>query len=156
MSEKKKCNDFKFAHELGMNKPIPRRDFLHGIMGASLSLMLPLAGCQTASSLAHNSVDVYSPEKEPGYYPPSLTGLRGSQPGSFEVAHSRSWSGKNWNDPEDLDERYDLIVVGGGVSGLAAAYAYREKAGTDARILIVENHDDFGGHARRNEFHIDG
>ena len=49
-------------------------------------------------------------------------------------------------------ETYDLVVVGGGISGLAAAYFYRQKAGNKARILILDNHDDFGGHAKRNEF----
>ncbi len=51
---------------------------------------------------------------------------------------------------------YDLIVVGGGISGLSAAHFFRERAGKSARILILENHDDFGGHAKRNEFHLGG
>ncbi len=45
---------------------------------------------------------------------------------------------------------YDLVVVGGGASGLSAAYFYR-KEHPDARILILDIHDDFGGHAKRNE-----
>ena len=51
--------------------------------------------------------------------------------------------------------RYDLVVVGGGISGLAAAWFYR-RAKPSARILILDNHDDFGGHAKRNEFTLDG
>ncbi len=51
----------------------------------------------------------------------------------------------------DTGELYDLVVVGGGVSGLAAAYFFRKEAGPDARILVLDNHDDFGGHAKRNE-----
>ena len=54
------------------------------------------------------------------------------------------------------EERYDLVVVGGGISGLAAAWFYRRAAGAKARILILDNHDDFGGHAKRNEFMLDG
>src|SRR6201999_172261 len=54
--------------------------------------------------------------------------------------------------PEKTGETYDLVVVGGGISGLAAAYFYRNAAGSKARILILDNHDDFGGHAKRNEF----
>lgn len=51
------------------------------------------------------------------------------------------------------DERtYDLIIVGGGISGLSAAYFYRKAVGPTARILVLDNHDDFGGHAKRNEF----
>jgi spermidine dehydrogenase len=47
-------------------------------------------------------------------------------------------------------------VVGGGISGLAAAFFYRKQAGAGARILVLDNHDDFGGHAKRNEFRHDG
>jgi spermidine dehydrogenase len=89
-------------------------------------------------------------------YPPALTGMRGSQPGVYDVAHSLR-DGVFWETAgtqQDTRERYDLVVVGGGISGLAAAYFYRQQAGPKARILIVENHDDFGGHARRNEFRV--
>lgn len=55
---------------------------------------------------------------------------------------------------EDTGETYDLVVVGGGISGLSAAYFYRQAAGRDARILVLDNHDDFGGHAKRNEFTV--
>jgi spermidine dehydrogenase len=55
-----------------------------------------------------------------------------------------------------VPEKYDLVIVGGGISGLAAAHFYRERMGAGAKILILENHDDFGGHARRNEFHLGG
>jgi len=53
------------------------------------------------------------------------------------------------------EERYDLVVVGGGISGLAAAHFYR-RARPQARILVLDNHDDFGGHAKRNEFTVGG
>ena len=97
------------------------------------------------------------PQDRPDYYPPMLTGMRGSHPGSlrerprparrrFLVGHTALG---------DTGETYDLVVVGGGISGLAAAYFYRA-ARPDARILILDNHDDFGGHAKRNEFHLDG
>ena len=93
---------------------------------------------------------------ENNYYPPALTGMRGSHPGSFDAAHSLR-DGTFWDSagkPEDTGERYDLIVVGGGISGLAAAHYYRKAAGSKARILILDNHDDFGGHAKRNEFRV--
>jgi spermidine dehydrogenase len=57
--------------------------------------------------------------------------------------------------PVSPDDRFDLIVVGAGLSGLAAAWFYRE-ARPGARILVLDNHDDFGGHAKRNEFHAGG
>src|SRR5260370_22790207 len=63
--------------------------------------------------------------------------------------------GAFWDDaskPEDTGESYDLVIVGGGISGLAAAHYFRKAAGDKARVLILDNHDDFGGHAKRNEF----
>ena len=80
--------------------------------------------------------------------------MRGSHPGSFEVAHVAR-DGSSW-DGEDTGEEYDLVVVGGGISGLSAAYFYRQVMGETARILVSDNHDDFGVHAKRNEFEIDG
>jgi spermidine dehydrogenase len=84
--------------------------------------------------------------------------MRGSHPGSFEAAHALrdGTFPKAGARPIDTGENYELVVVGGGISGLAAAYFYRAAAGPDARILILDNHDDFGGHAKRNEFELDG
>ena len=96
-------------------------------------------------------LDDYAPEKQPGYYPPAKTGMRGSHDGSWEVAHAMR-DGKTWPTPVPDEQVYDLVVVGGGISGLSAAYFYRQAAGPGARILVLENHDDFGGHAKRNEF----
>ena len=84
--------------------------------------------------------------------------MRGSHDGSYEVAHSLRdgsfW--RNAGEPIDTGETYDLVVVGGGISGLSSARFFREAAGKQARVLILENHDDFGGHAKRNEFNVDG
>ena len=93
----------------------------------------------------------------PEYYPPGLTGLRGSHVGSFEVAHAVGREGRRYESPAaQTDETYDLVVVGGGLSGLAAAWFFREAAGAHARILVIDNHDDFGGHAKQVEFEVNG
>lgn len=128
--------------QLGMDKDISRRDFLSGVSIAVGASLLPGA----ASAQDAGAQDV------PGYYPPELTGMRGSHPGSFEVAHVTR-DGASF-DGDDTGEHYDLVVVGGGISGLSAAHFYREAKGDNARILILDSHDDFGGHAKRNEFQI--
>jgi len=138
----------KTDRELGMLRQISRRDFIQGTSLAALGLMLP-AGCAppTDSGIVSNSSFGY---------PPTRTGMRGSHPGSFETAHALARGGARFDHPVDLAEEYDAVVVGAGISGLTAAYEYRKKFGPDSRILILDNHDDFGGHAKRNEFHQGG
>ncbi|MGB6391181.1 MAG: FAD/NAD(P)-binding protein, partial [Candidatus Acidiferrales bacterium] len=137
--------------ELGMDRPISRRDFMNGAAMAIGASFIPGLGSSSSAQYAE-------PQNRSGYDPPVLTGLRGSHPGSFEIAHSLR-DGTFWQNagtPIETHETYDLVVVGGGISGLAAAHFFRERAGKSARILILENHDDFGGHAKRNEFHLGG
>src|SRR5580658_6813065 len=106
--------NFARDRELGMHRPISRRDLLNGV-AIGVGLLGPsLAGSAEAAQFAQDA---------PGYYPPSLTGMRGSHPGSFDVAHTLR-DGSFWKTagkPVDTRETYDLIIVGGGISGLAAA-----------------------------------
>ena len=136
-----------------MTRIITRRDFLNG---AALALAAGVTLSPRELLALEEDAAPFSGSIGKDYYPPTLTGMRGSHDGSFEVAHALAWRGERPTDYTRLEERYDLVVVGGGLSGLAAAYLYRQQAGTDSRILILDNHDDFGGHARRNEFHADG
>jgi spermidine dehydrogenase len=136
--------------DLGMDRKITRRDFLDGVAlsvgGSILAASAPWLHALADSGLA--------PEKEPNYYPPALMGMRGNHEGTYASAHSLR-DGEFWDsggEAESTGEKYDLVVVGGGISGLAAAYFYRQQAGPNARILILDNHDDLGGHAKRNEF----
>ena len=139
-----------------MTKQIKRRDFVSGVAIGAGGLLL--AGCTDDRPVSFaNEVPRGGLAPSSGsYYPPTLTGMRGSHDGSYEVAHALSWRGEKPADYQLLEEHYDLVVVGAGMSGLAAAHFYREKMGPEARILILDNHDDFGGHAKRNEFHRDG
>ncbi len=132
--------------DLGMGRNITRRDFLNGVaVSVSGAAALGLAGSlQGATGF---------PQDQAGYNPPALTGMRGSHDGSYDYSHALR-DGKFWKSAgavNNTKETYDLVIVGGGISGLSSAYFYR-KANPSAKILILDNHDDFGGHAKRNEF----
>ena len=127
-----------------MKDGITRRDFLNGTQVAiGASLLSPWAEVFGAAS----------PGLAADYYPPAKTGMRGSHDGAWEVMHARV-AGQSWK-PAPPEEQVDLVVVGGGISGLAATYFYRQ-AKPGARVLVLDNHDDVGGHAKRNEFQVGG
>jgi spermidine dehydrogenase len=141
MSDGKKC-------PFGKNDGVDRRDFLNGVAISAAASLLPFGA---------DAQQTPGPQDTPGYYPPAQHGLRGSHPGAFETAHDLR-DGTFWQSakkPEDSHAVYDLVVVGAGISGLSAAYFFRQKK-PNAKILILDNHDDFGGHAKRNEYNLNG
>jgi spermidine dehydrogenase len=129
--------------ELGMGRKISRRDFVNGAAVAVGALGAP--GMVSAQGVA-----------APTQYPPAKTGMRGSHDGAFESAHALRDGSLEISSALPTDQTYDLVVVGGGLSGLAAAHFFVKRVGPGVRVLILENHDDFGGHAKRNEFRVDG
>ena len=123
---------------------ITRRDFINGVSYGLAASVAPI------DFLKAKNIDPFK-------YPPALMGIRGNHPGSFDHAHRLALAGGNFlEEVTDLGESNDLIVVGGGISGLSAAYFYQERTSSNQNILILDNHDDFGGHAKRNEFQVDG
>jgi spermidine dehydrogenase len=153
-------------HELGMAREITRRDFLNGVaVGVGGALAGGAFGAETllaaamVRGLAEGPAEDFAPEKAADYYPPARMGMRGNHDGTFTYAHMLR-DGVNWTElgknADTGEQPFDLVVVGGGISGLAAAYFFRQQAGPEARILILDNHDDFGGHAKRNEFTAGG
>jgi spermidine dehydrogenase len=126
-----------------LKSDISRRDFLNGaLLSVAAGALSPTAAFAARAA---------------GAYPPAAPGLRGAHMGSFEVAHAVAWEGRKWARPAtQTDTLYDLVVVGAGLSGLAAAHLYKQHTGAGAKILVLDNHDDFGGHAKRNEFEVDG
>jgi spermidine dehydrogenase len=145
-------------YERGRDDLIDRRDFIGGVLGTAVAAKVGGATASTSDSADSAASPTNSAAAtEASAYPPAATGLRGQYPGSFEIAHAARDG--NFTGPvsaEDTGERYDLVVVGGGISGLSAAYFFRQALGANQKVLILDNHDDFGGHAKRNEFHHDG
>src|ERR1700731_2880670 len=145
-----------------MHRKITRRDFLNGVSVGVGGAVVSATGVSKVfdgeTLLAAAALDEISAQNAPGYYPPAKMGIRGNHDGTFTFAHLLR-DGQSWNDlgkAAATGESYDLVVVGGGISGLAAAYFYRQRSGKNVRILILDNHDDFGGHAKRNEFQAGG
>jgi spermidine dehydrogenase len=143
--------------DLGMDRRIARRDFLNGlaigITGACAVGAAPLIAAERPDTAAPQSA---VPSSTP--YPPARTGLRGNYP-SAVAAYGPIQAGAYRQFPAldvDTRESYDLVIVGGGISGLAAAHFWRRALGNSQKILILDNHDDFGGHAKRNEFTYQG
>ncbi len=141
---------------------ITRRDFLNGVSVGVGGVLVGASGISTMfgaeTLLAAGALDELSAQDATAYYPPAKMGMRGNHDGSFTFAHLMR-DGQPWNElgrAAAIEENYDLVVVGAGISGLAAAYFYRHRFGKNARILILDNHDDFGGHAKRNEFQAGG
>ncbi len=133
-----------------MPRKLSRRDFISGVALGATALHLSPLEALARGELPRSAIG-------PEYYPPALTGMRGSHDGAFEAAHAVAREGRSFPIPkQQTDATYDLVVVGGGISGLSAAKFFRDRNGDGSRILVLENHDDFGGHARRNELNVDG
>src|SRR6476659_3361127 len=137
--------------DLGMDRRLARRDFLNGIAIA----VTEACAAAKLDTVAEARQAITPPAGRS--YPPALTGLRGNDPASV-AAFDPLKAGAFRARPAEADphEEYDLVIVGAGISGLAAAHFWRRALGTERRILLVDNHDDFGGHARRNEFTYGG
>jgi spermidine dehydrogenase len=139
--------------DLGMARRMDRRDFLNGMA----------IGVGAVSGAIHARPAHASDRTRGGQaagletYPPRRLGLRGQHAAAVE-AFGAIDAGRYAQFPGidvDTNETYDLVIVGGGLSGLSAAYFW-QKALPNQRVLILDNHDDFGGHAKRNEFVYDG
>ena len=141
---------------IGMQRAITRRDFVQGAAVAAGAALQAGALGSSGVTNASAAVSAGAQRMTIADYPPVKTGMRGSHPGAYEIAHALARDGAKFPDPKSTVEHYDLIVVGAGISGLAAAHYYQKRFGADSKILLLENHDDFGGHAKRNEFHQSG
>ena len=137
--------------DLGMNRPIARRDFLSGVAVGLTGTAAKLVASPVITRPLGQSADSEN-------YSPLRSGLRGNIPSAiaeFGPMQAGKYAHLQLNDA-DVTENYDLVIVGAGISGLSAAHFYRTALGPESRILILDNHDDFGGHAKRNEFTHNG
>ncbi|HKH92139.1 MAG TPA: FAD/NAD(P)-binding protein [Gemmatimonadaceae bacterium] len=132
---------------LGMNEPISRRDFINGTLAAGAGVWLSgrMPDMETAADAwtGYGGVGEYSRSNGNTYDVMSVA--HAMRDGQFERAAARA---------TDTREMYDLAVVGGGLSGLAAAVFFQKRTG--GRCLVLDNHAIFGGEAKRNEFLVDG
>lgn len=148
-------------------RPITRRDFLDGVsiaVGSAAVSALAAAGPARAALPTDHQAAAAAPSAAAASgrpavsgaadAPPLRQGLRGFEPAAMEAGHALR-DGLGIGRIEDTGEAYDLVIVGAGMSGLAAAHFYREqRPGTT--VLVLDACDDFGGHARRVEFEVDG
>jgi spermidine dehydrogenase len=135
---------------LGMNESISRRDFVEGTLlaGAGLLLHGRSAGAPNDTLpgddwTGYGGIGDYA--RSNGNTRDVMTAGHAMRDGAFEQAVARA---------TDTGESYDLVCVGGGISGLASAVFFQKDKG--GRCLVLENHPVFGGEAKRNEFRVDG
>jgi spermidine dehydrogenase len=148
----------------GSERKINRRDFLDGVAISAAGL----AAAAASPSLTGAEAALIGSRPLPrDYYPPTATGIVGEpddvirntmridgRPNPRHPHSTKAGPGIHPRHVRDVDDCYDLVVVGAGASGLAAAKWYQDRFGPDAKILLVDPLPDFGGHSHRNEFHI--
>ena len=140
---------------LGMDADITRRDFLDGVAMAAIggTIVPPMVG-ETPRHAQKASPPPPMSAQQAADYPPMMTGLRGQTDAAMNAGHAVR-DGTAFSAPVDTGEFYDLVVVGAGMAGLGAAYFYRKQI-PNSKVLVLDACQDFGGHAVRNEFMVDG
>jgi len=132
---------------LGMNEPISRRDFVNGALLVGAGLLVRGAAPATISPAdawdGYGGIGDYRQSNGNTYE--VMTTAHAARDGAFERSLASAI---------DTGEMYDLVSVGGGLSGLAAAVFFQKNKG--GRCLVIDNHAIFGGEAKRNEFLVDG
>ena len=148
----------KFDKELGLDRDITRRDFVYG---SSILLSSAVVGCGKSTDKKSHSNSDYSFDVSANWYGPGGIGdyakSHGNTPELIKTAHEIRSGRFNTEIAYAVDsaEEYDLVVVGGGFSGLSAAYHFN-RLNPSGRVLILDNHPLFGGEAKRNDFNVNG
>jgi spermidine dehydrogenase len=146
--------------ELGLDAQISRRDFVGGgLIGAGAALL----GVTAAPSAAGTEGSIEIPRSLSADW----TGYGGvgdyarSNGNTHDVVNAAhavrdGKLGSTGQVGEDTHEAYDLVIVGGGFSGMGAAHTFAKESGAQGRCLVLDNHPIFGGEAKQNEFVVDG
>jgi spermidine dehydrogenase len=140
-----------------MEDGITRRDFLNATLLASGGALLTSAS--PANLLAVTARGKSTNDDWTGYGGVGdYANSNGNTTGVMEAGHQiRDLNFESLPaNTIDTGETYDCVVVGGGISGLAAALIFQKQAGKGKTCLVLDNHPIFGGEAKRNEFLVDG
>jgi len=149
--------------ELGMGRDITRRDFLNTVaLGTGAALLGSAAPAARGHPTPSGAAAAATPPATDTW-----TGYAGV--GDYARANGNTWdvvtAGHGIRDnlyersiatAPSTDEIYDLVVVGGGFSGMASAYFYTKEGGPGRTVLILDNNGLMGGEAKRNEFVVRG
>jgi spermidine dehydrogenase len=122
-----------YERALGIDRPISRRDFLNGV---AIGIGAALASSPSKASAIPKGEFLGKTYR-------GFAAMHALRDGHFH---------KTTTAVEATGEHYDAIIVGAGISGLASAFLFQQQFEASAKILLLENSEDFGGHARRNEF----
>jgi spermidine dehydrogenase len=134
---------------LGLGAPITRRDFMGATLIGSGALLLGApapARAQGLTSQWNGYAGIGDYARSNGNVASVVNAAHGVRDGFYE---SRIGSA------EEVDEPYDLIIVGGGFAGLIAAYEFH-KSRPNGRCLALDNQPIFGGEAKQNQIQVDG
>lgn len=133
-----------------MTTGITRRDFLNAaLIGAGAALLQLPAPIRLFAQT--NSWDGYGGIGD-------YAGSHGNTENIVRYAHSMRDGNYDVIPPDTVDtgEVFDLVVIGGGMSGLGAAFHFKKSKNRGQKCLIIENHPVFGGESKRNEFVVNG
>jgi spermidine dehydrogenase len=154
---------------LGLDIRITRRDFVNGVLIGAGTAML---GASSRDAAAAAEVARPGAASEParataGAGEDTFTGYGGV--GDYARANGNTWpvvqAAHRLRDGQydsaalahaQAAGEFDLVVVGGGIAGLSAAYYFLKMARGGRRVLLLENHAMLGGEARQNEFTVEG
>jgi len=142
--------------ESPLSADISRRDFVNGtLVGAGVALLGAAApGCTARPKPEAVIDDLWTGYGGVGDYATSNGNVASVRDAAHLIRDGLTRS--MMDDVEDTGEEYDMVIVGGGFSGIGAAYQFHKEHGSDKKCLILENHPVFGGEAKQNEFEVDG